>query len=378
MGRYPLRLRIGAKFSAVLALLAACLITTALISEFAQERMKAGAQRQYGEHIVNLHRVSVLNATLADTGWTAVELTHTDDPARRSELRSVLDDKLIPDFDRQVAALQQDTETPEERTFALRMSAAWRSIKAILTSSAFLASAGHHADGGANERLTTQLTAALESAGEAMTSMNATMAAQARSTHAEIDNEYRRTRNLLALVVVGALAAGVGSVVWLVRNVVPRISEYSRFAGEVAAGRLSARLQPAGSDELSDLGHSLNHMVERRAADHDFDAAQAAFSAALQLAESETEAYTLLKRHLERCVPGATAVVLNRNNSANRLQPATTLPEGSPLTARLAAATPRACLAVRFARPHAAAARREALMPCLVCGDAGTAPAASR
>ena len=368
------RLRIGAKFSIVLALLAASLITTTLVSVFAQERMKAAEQREYSEQVVNLHRVAVLNATLADAGWSAVELMHVDNPARRAQLRSGLDDEFVPGLQRQVAALQQDAETVEERTFAQRMDTAWQSIKAVLTSAAFVAAAGGRAGEQTQERLTGQLITALDAAGVAMTGMNAAMAAQARSAHAEIDREYRRTRTLLAIIVVGALLAGVGGGAWLVRNVVPRIRAYSRFAAEVAAGRLSARLQPAGSDELSELGRSLNHMVARRAADHDYDTSQAKFSAALQLAESESEAYLLLKRHLEHCVPGATAVALNRNNSANRLQPVTALPDDSDLAARLSTAAPRACLAVRFARPHAAAAAvREALQPCAVCGDPGTA-----
>jgi diguanylate cyclase (GGDEF)-like protein len=206
-----------------------------------------------------------------------------------------------------------------------------------------------------------------------MADMNAAMAAQARTAHARIDDEYRRTRQQLALIVAGALLAGIGSVLWLIQNLVPRIGAYSRFAVDVAAGQLSSRLRPTGSDELSELSRALNHMVERRAAAHDYDTSQSAFSTTLQATESESEAHLLLKRHLERCLPGATAVVLNRNNSANRLQPTTPLPDDSDLATRLSTAAPRTCLAVRIARPHAALAHQEALLPCTVCGDAGTA-----
>ena len=41
------------------------------------------------------------------------------------------------------------------------------------------------------------------------------------------------------------------------------------------------------------------------------------------LYEIEQEANSLLKRHLERSIPHSTALVLNRNNSADRLEPAT-------------------------------------------------------
>jgi diguanylate cyclase (GGDEF)-like protein len=368
-----LRLRIGAKFSLVLALLATCLLATALVGAHAQARMKTEADREYSENIVNMHRVAVLNATLAEAGWTALEMIPTANRSRLAQLRAALYDRLLPEVERQVAALQEDTETADEQKFASHMRAEWQSIKAFLTSPAFGATANGPTGEQADEQLAAQLITALNSAGAAMAEMNGAMAADARTAHARIDDEYRRSRNELALIVVGTLLAGIGSVLWLTHNVVPRIGAYSRFAADVAAGRLSARLHPTGSDELSDLGRTLNHMVERRAADHDYDTSQAALSTTLQGTESETEAHLLLKRHLERCLPGATAVVLNRNNSANRLQPTTPVPDDGGLAARLSTAAPRACLAVRFARPQAATAHHQALLTCAVCGDIGTA-----
>jgi hypothetical protein len=44
--------------------------------------------------------------------------------------------------------------------------------------------------------------------------------------------------------------------------------------------------------------------------------------------ESEAEAHALVKRHLERSVPGAEVLVLNRNNSQNRLEASTPLRRG--------------------------------------------------
>ena len=63
----------------------------------------------------------------------------------------------------------------------------------------------------------------------------------------------------------------------------------------------------------------------------------------------------------------STATVLNRNNSADRIEAVTDLPEGSPLLASLAHADPRSCLAVRSGRPHAEDDQRPALMGCPVC-----------
>ena len=77
---------------------------------------------------------------------------------------------------------------------------------------------------------------------------------------------------------------------------------------------------------------------------------QAEFADILQIANDEDEAHQLLQRHLERTLPATTAVVLNRNNSADRLEAVTPLPAGSPLAGTLRGAEPRSCLAVRSGR----------------------------
>jgi diguanylate cyclase (GGDEF)-like protein len=95
---------------------------------------------------------------------------------------------------------------------------------------------------------------------------------------------------------------------------------------------------------------------------------QAEFIDTLQIASDEDEAHRLLQRHLERTLAPATAVVLNSNNSADRLEAATPLPVASPLAATLRGAEPRSCLAVRSGRTHTESGSRPALLPCPVCG----------
>jgi diguanylate cyclase (GGDEF)-like protein len=94
---------------------------------------------------------------------------------------------------------------------------------------------------------------------------------------------------------------------------------------------------------------------------------QAEFADTLQLANGEEEAHQLLRRHLERTLSATTAVVLNRNNSADRLEAVTPLPPGSPLARTLRGAEPRACLAVRSARMRTENGRRSPLLTCPVC-----------
>ena len=101
---------------------------------------------------------------------------------------------------------------------------------------------------------------------------------------------------------------------------------------------------------------------------------QAEFADTLQIAGDEDEAHRLLQRHLERTLPATSAVVLNRNNSADRLEAVTPLPAGSPLAGTLRGAEPRSCLAVRSGRTHREDGGRSALLSCPVCA---TTPGAS-
>jgi diguanylate cyclase (GGDEF)-like protein len=95
---------------------------------------------------------------------------------------------------------------------------------------------------------------------------------------------------------------------------------------------------------------------------------QEEFADTMQIANDEEEAHLLLQRYLERILaPKTTAVVLNSNNSADRLEAVVPLPAGSPLAQTLRGAAPRSCLAVRSGRMHREGSSRLALLSCPVC-----------
>ena len=97
---------------------------------------------------------------------------------------------------------------------------------------------------------------------------------------------------------------------------------------------------------------------------------QAEFADTLQLASDEDEAHLLLQRHLQRTLVATGVVVLNRNNSADRLEAVTPLPGSSPLAEALRGAEPRSCFAVRSGRTHREnGGRRPALLSCPVCAS---------
>ncbi len=94
---------------------------------------------------------------------------------------------------------------------------------------------------------------------------------------------------------------------------------------------------------------------------------QAEFAETMQIMRSEDEAHELVKSHLERTT-GGEVMVLNRNNSDNRLY-ASTAVEGDPLlTEKLVDAEPDSCLAVRLGREYEQGAEATPLLACELCG----------
>lgn len=95
---------------------------------------------------------------------------------------------------------------------------------------------------------------------------------------------------------------------------------------------------------------------------------QSTFTEVLQLARTESEAYQVVKRHLERLVPTGVATVLNRNNSANRLEASSEVSDPA-IASALDGAEPEDCMAIRAGRTYTRAAGDDALISCEVCGS---------
>ena len=117
------------------------------------------------------------------------------------------------------------------------------------------------------------------------------------------------------------------------------------------------------------LARMRNREQQRRAVEAAYHTTQREFAETLQVTESEAEAHALVKRHLERSLPTSQIVVLNRNNSQNRLEAATPLDPSSYLGQKLVDSSPRSCLAVRLGRAHSQAVDSEPLLSCELCGE---------
>jgi methyl-accepting chemotaxis protein len=69
------------------------------------------------------------------------------------------------------------------------------------------------------------------------------------------------SRTLILITLFASLLAGGALGFWLIRNIVPRVRAMGIFAGKVAEGDLTARVEAKGHDELAELGDHLNTMV---------------------------------------------------------------------------------------------------------------------
>jgi diguanylate cyclase (GGDEF)-like protein len=223
--------------------------------------------------------------------------------------------------------------------------------------------------GAAVERLTTRVHQQLDASIDRGRTLQRDDEQVATAAAVATDRRYHLTRTQIVETLIGLLLVSILLAAWLVRSIVPRARRYAEFAGRLSTGDLGARLDVHGADELDDLARSLDGMATSRQAAASYAATQTEFTEALQVADSEEDAHLVLSAHLRRSIPSSSVVVMNRNNSADRLEARTPVRPGSALAAGLDGAAPRDCLAVRLARPQ----RRDgddadALLRCGVCG----------
>ncbi len=238
------------------------------------------------------------------------------DPATRSRLLGPLDTSLLPGIDAQLFALQQlhVGDPPAELADMALFIRQWNAVRDLLSAAGLTAQPP--------AALADQLTAAYQPVSAHLDRLILKELSDARTDHAAAAAAADRTSGL----VLGTAAAGI-AVAWL-------FLWYEIW-------RIRRSLEP------------VQHQAE--------------FADTLQIANGEDEAQQLLQRHLERTLPATAAVVLNRNNSADRLEAVTPLPPGSPLAGTLRGAEPRSCLAVRSGRMHTESEGRPPLLSCPVC-----------
>jgi hypothetical protein len=322
------RLRIGHKLTLALAslLLATVAVAAVGISSLGAVNQRAGAL--YADNVRTTEATSALWGGLYEAEETAFRLLLLPDGPRRARLQAELEDDTAPAIERGIVALRQvhAGDPPEELARVERLADAWEAFKRLWRSGAL-----DPADERARRATEERVGAIMEPATGLAAEMAAIEADEARESQAQAEATYAAARSRILLLSAGAALVWLVVALALVRNLVPRLRSYSRFAGRVADGQLGERLSPRGGDEVAELGRVLDLMVGRRERRRDHEAAQAEFADTMQRSETEAEAHDLLKRHLERAIEGSRVTVLNRNNSADRLEAATPVEPDCPL-----------------------------------------------
>jgi diguanylate cyclase (GGDEF)-like protein len=366
-GSRSFRVPMAWKFFLLMALIVPSMLAVSWVGGRGMQQMKARLDSLYEDNLTSLQAVSRLSLALEEAEEMSLRLIADVDAESLDSIRSELREEVFPNVHEQLDALRSISESSEERALVDHLHASWEEFRVFTDSPEFLAaSSGHHAQDRFISSKAETLTRSFRSQIDRIESQEGTQARQARR---EAERTYARSAALLRTIVALGLFAGLGVTVWLIRAVVVRVREYSSFATKVAAGDLNSRTRPRGHDELTDLGWALNEMVAQGETARGYEESQAEFTDAMLLTEAEEEAHELLKRHLERSIPANGVVMLNRNNSADRLEATTELVAGSGFAEKLSAAQPRDCLAVRLARPHHEEPGDEPLISCGLCRE---------
>jgi diguanylate cyclase (GGDEF)-like protein len=364
--RSRLRLGVGGKLGLSIGSLVVIVACVAMLGYANLSRSNAGLEHLYGHNL----RVIQVEADLAngvhDLSGSAAELLGSTGEAQRSALRLEQDSVVIPHVRESLGRLRAlQRQEPARLAVVNGIGEGLDRYVELSRTGAYDVQAG--AAGGRAD-LTRQTDALFGPMSSAIDDLRASEQQEAAASKQAEDARYHRARWLLLGSVAFSLLVGSLVVLLLSRNMVPRIRRYARFATEVADGRSTGHLAVSGTDELAVLGAALNDMTEQRIASERRERSQVEFVDALQVTSTEQEAHELIQRHLQRSLPGSSAVVLQRNNSANRLQAATVSSAvGSDLVKRLEGAEPRSCMAVRFARPHREGPTLDPLLACTLC-----------
>jgi methyl-accepting chemotaxis protein len=322
------RMRIGHKLTLALAALLLTTVAVAAVGITSLSDVNRRAQALYNDNVRTTEATSALWSALYEAEETAFRLLILPDGEQRSELEEELEEETGLAIEQGLVELRQvhAGDPPDELARVERLAEAWARFERLWQSGAL------DPGSAAPRRVTAaRVAATLEPATELAAELAAIEAEEAQESQAHAQSTYRQASVRIVLLSAVAVLVCLLIALALVHNLVPRLRSYSSFAGRVADGQLGERLNPRGGDEVADLGRALDLMVGRRERQRDYQEAQAEFADTMQLSEGEAEAHELLKRHLERTLDGSRVTVLNRNNSADRLEAATAVDPHCPL-----------------------------------------------
>jgi diguanylate cyclase (GGDEF)-like protein len=327
----PSSIGISARFFLALFVLSASLIAVGVLGLRGLRDVQHANDQVFADNLVTAEATSRLALDLANAERVGLELTASNNAAEIQELRAELDLIAVPQVNSDIAGfLRLHTADPAaERAELQRIPSGWRA--AARTERRALESVGRSLSAGRRAQAADSIADAMDPLIIYVSGREPIERDAAADAHAGAQATYHHDQSWL--IVVAIVAAAAAAVMLLV-------------------------------------GMTLKHMVDQRARDRRFEESESEYIETLQVTENEDEAHELLRRQVERSVEGTRAVVLVRNNSADRLQAKTPLSNQiDALQGPLMGATPRSCLAVRLGRGHTEQVDNdEALLSCQICG----------
>ncbi len=323
--------RVTLRFFIALGLLLVALGTSVAFAVTGLDSVNRANEQVFADNFQTAELTNVVATRLARVETLSLESLDARTPLQRETLRAELKQGAVPRTGSAIAAvIRIHAHDPVgELAQVRRIPMEWKGFLALARAAPLAPGSRIASDEAARQAVTDRIERTLDPLIADVTARQAIEQAGAGSAHRGAERTYRSHRDWLLLT---ALIAGLAAVA-LMRS-----------------GLVLRRLQR-------------DQALER---DHDESARE--YTETLQATDSEGEAQELLRRQIERTHAGSRAVVLGRNNSADRLEPRTSLSALPELQASLEHAVPRSCLAVRFARGHAETGDGGALTSCKVCG----------
>ena len=327
----PLReIRASTRFFFALGVLVVALAAMAVVS-LAGLAAVDGANRQvFSDNFRTAEVTSGVASDLAGVEVLSLEVAHTTNPFAAERIQARLEEISIPRVGADIAALMRvhEDDPPAELAELQRIPANWRAFLP-LTRRAPLSSGSGPMSASARSEAASLISRRLDPLIAFVTARQSIETDAAAAANAGARHTYIASRNWL--IVASAIA--------------------------FLAGATMIR-----------VGLRLRQLLKSQAEAQRHGQSAGEYTDTLQATENEGEAQELLCRQVQRIQPGTHAVVLARNNSADRLEAKTSVVELDELRPQLEHATPRSCLAVRFGRSHAEGDDQAPLTTCELCG----------
>ena len=201
---------------------------------------------------------------------------------------------------------------------------------------------------------------ALREAGEALDAamLRQTAAFTTHITQATADAATAEANAKRWLITAGILTSVVGAMLgaWLSRSIRRSLRKVRDVAVSISEGNLEVRTAVVSHDEVGELGHAINVMADRLnevigrlRADADRDAFGTQLVEALEMADTEEEAYGVLARAMKAISTDLPTELLLADSSRAHLERATQHPDaGAP---GCDVESPFSCMAVRRGNP---------------------------